>query len=130
MKKFIFIFSHQATAQQLEGVMNQYGINEVTYLPKNISAKWSQVPTDLSSLTEYSKTFIDWLELESNVGDIILIQGEFGLTYLMVTWCFLNNRVPIHAVSERKSSEHKTENGKIIRTQEFFHKRFRNYQTL
>jgi hypothetical protein len=124
MKMFLF-FSHKLTPHQIEDA-KKLGIKEFVYLPKNLQELWSSVPPELEKLDEYINPFYEFLEKNAKKGDFVLIQGDFGLTCKLVSFCKEKKLIPIYSTTKRKASEIK-KNGKIIKTSEFIHVKFRRY---
>ena len=69
-----------------------------------------------------------WVEKTASVQDYILVQGDFGATYLMVNHAFKNGFVPIYATSVRKASEFLQKDGSIKMEHVFRFVRFREYR--
>jgi len=121
------VFSHELSETQKREIYEQLGIKDIFCLPDNLKAIWSQIPADIPGVSEYIKPVKEWLEKNIHEGDYILIQGDFGATYLMVKWAFSKNCRPIYATTERKVTEtHVGE--KIYVNRVFEHVRFRFYE--
>ena len=93
---------------------------------------WSQVPTaeNSNSLKEYIKPLFDFLLKKSNEDDIIFVQGEFGMTSLVVQWCYIHNRIPIYATTKREAVEVHNEDGSVTMQHKFVHAGFRRFEKL
>ncbi|MEZ4829272.1 MAG: CRISPR-associated protein Csx20 [Bacteroidia bacterium] len=122
------LFSHQLTPEQLADAQLRLRVSDIRYLPPELQPLWSQVPPDLDSLDDYAQPLRQWLRDTASPGDFVLIQGDFGLTFLMVNFARSLNLTPIYATTRRESREVKRENGKIEKTLVFGHVRFREYQ--
>jgi hypothetical protein len=120
------LFSHKLTPEQIEDAKKSLKIKEFIYLPKNLQKKWSNVPPELEDLSEYAKEFEEFIK-SANKGDYVLIQGDFGLVYKMVSYSKKLSLKPIYATTKRVSKEIKKD-GKIIKISEFKHIRFREYR--
>jgi hypothetical protein len=55
-----------------------------------------------------------------------LIQGDFGVSYLMVQWAFDNGYIPVYATTKRDVVEIE-ENGETVAIRKFHHCKFRKY---
>jgi hypothetical protein len=124
MKMFLF-FSHKLTSKQIEDATN-LGIKKFIYLPQNLQQLWSNVPPELEELNEYIKPFYKFLEKNSKKGDYVLIQGDFGLSCKLAAFSKEKDLIPVYSTTKRKSVEI-NKDGKIIKTSEFIHIRFRRY---
>ena len=127
MKKLILLFSHNLTTDQITEINNKLNIEEFISLPDNLQKLWSNFPPEGEFPCEIADKFIYFLEKYSDKKDYILIQGEFGLVYYIVNWCFDNERIPIYATSKRVFFEEKYSNGEIKNIHIFKHINFRKY---
>jgi len=121
MKLFLF-FSHTLTTTQIEYAKEYLGIDKFVYLPKELQYTFSNVPPKLECLDEYVKPFYDFLDTNATKDDYVLIQGDFGLSYLLVEYCKRNQLTSIYATTKRVSSE---KNG--VKVSKFEFVRFRKY---
>lgn len=127
MKKLILLFSHRLTPVQEGDARKNLGIASFVSLPKDLQEAWSQVPPGLDSLEGYQELFVSFLSKNATVGDYVLIQGDFGLTYLMVREARALGLVPVYATTRRESSEIQEADGSVKKTVSFRHVRFRVY---
>ena len=129
MKKFIFIFSHKPTELQIEDAKNRFNVKEIIIIPdKLVKEIWSKIPSDLDSVEHYIEPVKKWLKSISQKDDIVLIQGDFGATYMMIQFCFKNGLIPVYSTTERTVIEKYDENGKVNLVHTFKHKIYRFYQ--
>ncbi len=126
--KMFLLFSHELTVEQVKDARNHWNVKEFIKLPIHLQSQWSQVPSTSKKLKDLAHPFIQWLQTESQPRDIILIQGDFGLTVFMVNWSLQNQRVPIYATTKRMSEEKKNGDGLIEKRSYFKHAGFRKYQ--
>lgn len=127
MPSLHLLFSHKLTPEQLADAQQNLRVSDIRYLPPELQTLWSQVPPDPDSLSDYAAPLRLWLRDTAATGDFVLIQGDFGLTFLMVNFAQSLNLTPIYATTRRESREVKRENGKIEKTLVFEHVRFREY---
>jgi hypothetical protein len=127
MSDLYLLFSHELLEQQKREAYEDLDVKDIYSLPPDIKEIWSQIPPGVPKLEEYLLPIKKWLEKRLNEGDYILIQGDFGATYLMVRWAFSKNCKPIYATTERKALE-VYENGVVIIKKVFQHVRFRLYE--
>lgn len=121
------LVSHKLTDQQKREAYEGLGVKEIHYLPDDLKILWSQIPPDIPSITGYIESVKEWLAGRVKEGDYIIIQGDFGATYQMVSWAFSKGLIPIYATTERKVGE--SRDGEKISTKRVFeHVRFRFYE--
>lgn len=128
MKKICLLFSHNLTSEQTFDIENKLKVNEVYKLSQKLQSQWSQVPTDEAlKFGDYLEEIALFLKTTLQVGDFVLIQGDFGASYYMVNFCKEQGFVPIYSVNSRLSRE-VVENGIVKKYSEFKHEFFREYE--
>ena len=125
MKMFL-LFSHSLTDEQIKDGIENLKVTKFISLPENLQKIWSNIPPDIENISNYLSPIMDFLEKNAKSNDYILIQGDFGATYIMVNWAFERGLIPVYATTKRIVKEI-NKNGKIITIREFFHCRFRKY---
>ncbi|MFW6025862.1 MAG: CRISPR-associated protein Csx20 [Candidatus Woesearchaeota archaeon] len=126
MPKLFLLFSHEITDKQKNDAIKSLNIDKIILLPDNLQSKWSNIPANLDSLKEYLLPFKRWLNKEVEKDDYILVQGEFGAVYFIVSWAKNNNLTPIYSTTERNVKE--KIDGEIVKSvKKFEHIRFRKY---
>ena len=71
------------------------------------------------------RNVVDWLAA-AQAGDVLIVQGEFGATFMIVEYALKKGLVPVHAVTKRVAQESRA--GEIVRRQYIFeHVCFRKY---
>ena len=128
MPKLFLLFSHEITDKQKKDARENLNINQIIKLPDNLQQKWSNVPAKLESLSEYMLPFKNWLSKNVITDDYILVQGEFGAVYFIVSWAKYNDLNPIYSTTERISKE--VNDGERVKSVKIFeHRRFREYES-
>jgi hypothetical protein len=128
LSKLFLLFSHEITDKQKEDAKESLNINQIIKLPETLQQKWSNIPAELESLKEYMLPFKNWLAENVNKDDYILIQGEFGAVYFIVSWAKNNNLNPVYSTTERISKE--VNDGERVKSVKIFeHRRFREYES-
>lgn len=128
LSKLFLLFSHEITDKQKKDARKNLNINQIIKLPDNLQQKWSNVPAKLESLSEYMLPFKNWLSENITNDDYILVQGEFGAVYFIVSWAKNNDFTPIYSTTERLSKE--VNDGERVKSVKIFeHRRFRKYES-
>jgi len=102
-------------------------IRHIVQLPEELQDLWSQVPADPPDIEPFLSPFKAWLRLTAHEGDYVLIQGDFGATYLMVRFALALGLVPVYATTARQATEERLTNGSVKLVHHFVHRRFRKY---
>ena len=71
----------------------------------------------------------NWLATNAKSDDIVLVQGDFGATFMIVDYCLDNNLIPIYATTKRNVEE-TILNENIISKRKFSHVLFRLYERI
>ena len=125
-RQLLLMFSHDLTEEQKSEAKEKFNISRFIKLNDELSNKWANVPPHLDDLGEYLEEFKEWLDEKGQVGDYVLIQGDFGATMSMVEYAKSKKIIPIYATTERNVVEEKT--GETIKiSREFKHVMFRKY---
>jgi hypothetical protein len=125
MKKLLLLFSHSLTDAQKKDAKNM-GVADFVTLPDKLQYLWSNVPSEMDDIKEYAKPFCEFIDTHANEGDFVLIQGDFGLTYNLVSYAKQKGLIPVYSTTKRKAKEI-IKNGKVSKISEFKHVRFRKY---
>lgn len=125
--RVFLLFSHTLTAEQKEELSVRWDIEHFRPLPEDLQQIWSNVPPDVPGVESHVQPVLDWLNTEAKSGDVVLVQGDFGATYLTVTFCFRNQLVAIYAATRRVHQETVDNDGSIATHKVFQHALFREY---
>lgn len=126
-RALILLFNHHLTPDQERDARRSLGITRVVEPPEPLRALWGKVPPELAELSAYLEPIQQWLAAHSLSGDYVLIQGDFGATYLMVISALQCGLVPVYSTTEREATEEPQPDGSIKLSHRFLHKRFRKY---
>jgi len=124
--KLILLFSHKLTDLQKIDAKESLDINDFIYLPSNLQNIWSQIPANIYNISPYLNQIKEYVQANTNQGDYILIQGDFGATYEMVQYAKEINLIPIYSTNSRESIEEEID-GKVVKKSIFIHNIFRRY---
>ncbi len=126
--KLFLLFNHELTEKQIEDAFSQMKIEEIITLPENQKKIWKDFPVNGEEDYFLLSPFISWFKKNMEVGDYILIQGEFGATFYLVDFCLENGYIPIYAAATRSAKEHRIDDNRIEKLSEFEHMIFRKYR--
>lgn len=121
------LFNHRFTAAQHNAAQEQLGVRKIITLPPELQQLWSQIPPELAELATYLAPIRDWLAAQALVGDYVLIQGDFGATYLMVHFALNHDLIPVYATTSRLATEEHLPDGSVKMVHHFQHQIFRRY---
>jgi len=124
--KLILLFSHKLTDLQKIDAKESLDINDFIYLPSNLQKIWSQIPANIYDISPYLNQIKEYVQANTNQGDYILIQGDFGATYKMIEYAKEINIIPIYSTNSRESIEEEID-GKVVKKSIFIHNIFRRY---
>ncbi len=102
-------------------------VSEIVEPPEEIKSIWKRVPPELLAIDEYLAPVKSWLSEQSARGDYLLVQGDFGATYLMVCFAFMVGLVPIYSTTERMAVEETQSDGAVNLKHTFRHCKYRRY---
>ena len=124
MKTLFMLISHALTPEQEEDAMKNLNIDKFINI---VDASWSDIDPSEKSIIKFVEAYKDKLRSQAKVGDILLVQGDFGATYNMIRFAKNMGLIAVYATTNRIVSE-QVENGKVVIKREFKHARFREYE--
>lgn len=124
------LFSHKLLETQIVYAEKEFKINDFINLPNYLQENWSQVPTNLKTIKDYSQQFCKYLIDKGRPGDYVLIQGKWRVTLYMVNWCLDNGFIPVYCTAKREYSSIKIEESTIENCHTFNYAGFRLYERL
>lgn len=127
MAKLILLFNHTLTPAQEADTRNTLLVETIVEPPSDIKFLWAQVPPEPDGIVEYLAPILTWLRSVASVGDLALIQGEFGATWLAVQEAFHLGLIPLYSTTRRKAVEEHLSSGDVAMQHIFSHVRFRRY---
>ncbi|ADQ05734.1 hypothetical protein Calow_2231 [Caldicellulosiruptor owensensis OL] len=128
MNKLFLIFNHQLSQEQEKEAREVLQVEEIVSLPPQLQEFWSNILPDVE-LTEdmFDDITAFLLQNRGEKENFCLIQGDFGATVYLVSWCFKNSFVPIYATTKRVAKEIVKPDGSVELLKVFKHERFRRY---
>ncbi len=127
MPNLLVLFNHTLTAAQEADARESLGVAEIVLPPDEIRHLWSQAPPDAEALSDYLAPVWKWLSERATPGDFVLVQGEFGATFLTVKFCLENGLIPVYSTTSRRVEEEHLPGGTVRIQHVFRHVRFRRY---
>lgn len=127
MAKIILLFSHKLTIQQKKYLKNILKIENIINLETDLQYLWSNFPPDVECISEYLDPIKDFLLEKLGKNDYVLVQGDFGATYMIVDFCIKNNLIPIYATTKRVIVNEVHESELVTKKSIFEFERFRKY---
>ncbi len=128
MPDFYLLFSHNLTDTQIEEIKTVLKCQKIIPLPKQLQKIWSNIPPT-GDIAPIVTEFIRYLSTSSKPDDYILIEGDFGMTFVAANWCLANGRIPVYATTKREARG-EVVNGFTKMTHYFKHVIFRKYQKI
>ena len=89
---------------------------------------WKSVPPDLPEITGYLDPVKKWLGDNAAPSDYVLIQGDFGATYLMINFALDMGLIPVYSTTDREVVEKQDDDGSVSLVHRFKHRIFRKYE--
>ena len=126
MKKMFILISHNLTTEQEKDAKTSLQVDEFIYIKNNI---WQNIPPENENISDLLDDIKKFILKNAKKGDLLLVQGDFGATYILVNFAFQNDLIPIYATSRREVKE-KRENEQVVTIRTFKHIRFRKYDNV
>jgi hypothetical protein len=121
------LFNHRLTGLQEEDARRSLGVEEIIHLPKSLRPVWNSVPPETEKIYDFLEPIRSWVLEASRTGDCLLIQGDFGASYLMVNFAIERGLVPIYSTTGRVAVEEHGSDGSVRLVHNFRHVRYRKY---
>ncbi len=123
----LLLFNHTLTEIQTADARRTLGVQAIIALPEDLRRIWCQIPADQPSIYGHLAPLREWVSLTARTDDFILIQGDFGATWLMVQFAMQHGLVPVYATTRREATETRLPDGTTQITHHFRHVMFRRY---
>lgn len=126
MSKAFVLLNHTLTQNQTKELESKFSIKEIVYPEKELSQKWSQIPAAENVDMGIIQSIVSWLSIAQE-NDVLIVQGEFGSTFMIVDYALKNKLIPVHAVTKRVAKE--SRDGETVHREYIFeHVCFRKYK--
>jgi hypothetical protein len=126
-KKLLLLFNHRLTDFQIEAALSSLGVQEILDLPPELKALWRQIPPELTEIAVYLKPITQWLINNGKESDYVLIQGDFGACFILVSLALAQGLTPIYSTTRREAMEEHNRDGSVRIVHRFEHRIFRKY---
>lgn len=123
----LLLFNHTPTQLQLEDAQTSLGVEKSISVPRELASIWNSVPPELENIEGYLEPLRNWVVKTARPGDYVLIQGDFGATFLMVKFAFERGLIPVYSTTERLAEEEHGPAGSVKLVHNFRHVRYRKY---
>jgi hypothetical protein len=128
MPSFFLLFNHRLSAEQEADARNSLSATDFIYLPPDLQALWSQVPPEPAQLDAHAAPVLHWLDAQARPGDYVMVQGDYGVTWIAVSHCLSKEYIPVYGTTGRQTVEQPQPDGSVKIERVFRHVRFRKYQ--
>ena len=123
----LLLFNHTFTEIQSADARRTLGVRAIIALPEDLRRIWRQIPADQPAIYGHLAPLREWVSLTARTDDFILIQGDFGATWLMVQFALNRGMIPVYATTRREAREIRLPDGATQLTHHFRHVMFRRY---
>ncbi len=125
--QLVALFNHTLTQKQINDAINSLGVASILDLPQELLERWRNIPAKEPAIEPYLEPIRQWLAATLEAGDYLLVQGDFGATYLMVRYAIDKGLIPVYSTTVRDASEELLPDGTVQLAHHFRHVRFRKY---
>lgn len=130
MKSLFLVFNHSVTQAQIDDAVKSLSVDQVVEMPGHLKEIWGQIPPEQDSIGCNLEPIQKWIEESAEPSDYVLIQGDFGASWLMIHFAFRRNLIPVYSTSRREASETILPDGTVRVEHRFSHQRFRRYEPI
>ena len=127
MRNMLILLNHRLSDEQVCDARKNLGIESFIKPSFSISEYWKNIDPSGKLFKEKLTEILDWINSDSQIGDYIVIQGEFGASFYIIEYSFNKGLVPVYATTKRVYAENSLKNNKIERKHVFRHVQFRRY---
>ncbi|RAL25614.1 CRISPR-associated protein Csx20 [Thermoflavimicrobium daqui] len=127
MRKMVLLVSHPLLAEQKQEAQRVWQVKSFVALPEQLQNVWSQITPEGSFPMDPFRSLLNWLEKETEPQDLVWVQGEPGALFLVVSWCFQYERIPVYATTRREHQSTMLPDGTVRNQHTFKHVTFRVY---
>jgi len=129
MSELFLLLNHTLTREQEEDARRSLGAGRIVEPPDEIRDLWQQLPPDAPHLAPLLEPVRAWLRGVAEPGSFLLVQGDFGATYLMACFALKQGLIPVYATTRRRATGEHLADGTVKTVHVFGHVRYRKYGT-
>ena len=127
MSSLFLIFNHSMTQDQIQDAKQSLGVNNIIEMPEELKKVWSQIPPAPASINNILDPIKEWLASSAKPLDYVLIQGDFGASYLLIQFALSHDLIPLYSTTARQAVESMQPDGRMKVEHLFKHQIFRKY---
>lgn len=127
MSRLFVLTNHSVTSEQHDDAVANLHVAEIVELPRELKANFGEVPPEVNSVADFVRPYIEWLESQLADGDVVWVQGEWGVTASVMGWCRVCGVRCVYATTRREAEEIRMLDGKVNLVHVFKHVRFRDF---
>jgi CRISPR-associated DxTHG motif protein len=116
------VTNHQLTADQIEDARQRWDIVDVVDLDEELKAVWANIEVGSAA-----SLIFDRLWQRSTHADVIVVQGEYGATFTLVSMLRTAGRRVVYASTAREVTECQEPDGSVTTVHRFRHRGFLEY---
>lgn len=128
-KNLHLLFNHKLTPEQENDALKTLQVTDFIYLNDELQQIWSNVPSNEANLKNYLDKITEYVKKSVQKDDVVVIQGDFGATFMMVDLVRSLGAIAVYATTKRSVVE-VMDGDKVIKQSVFKHEMFREYKTL
>lgn len=128
-KNLYLLFNHKLTPEQENDALKTLQVTDFVYLSDELQQIWSNVPSNEANLKSYLDKITKYVKKNVQKDDVVLVQGDFGATFMMVDLVRSLGGKAVYATTKRSVVE-VMDGDKVIKQSVFKHEMFREYKTL
>ena len=126
MSQAFCLLNHELTQNQVKELKEEFNVSQIIYPSKELSQLWSQIPPSNRTDKTIINKIISFLEFAKK-DDVLIVQGDFASTFMIVDFALKNELIPICATTKRIAKE--SRQGEVVKREYIFeHVCFRKYE--
>ncbi|MBP3562198.1 MAG: hypothetical protein J6J67_06850 [Treponema sp.] len=126
MSQAFCLLNHELTQNQIKELKEEFNVSQIIYPSKELSQLWSQIPPSKRTDKSIINKIISFLEFAKK-DDVLIVQGDFASTFMIVDFALKNELIPICATTKRIAKE--SRQGEVVKREYIFeHVCFRKYE--
>ena len=104
----IIITNEKLQDEEKNKIIDKYKIKKIKLLPEGTQKKWNEIDTNTDISHKNLNDMKTMIEKNIGEGDYILIQGEPGATFKIVSWAKEEGFIPIYSfINKEKNVEYR-----------------------